>query len=198
MTYTFDPENTDSLLDVLKDDDIVQILGGDLIKLLDAGKTSKGRKPISVDISLFNEVVERWNSGEITAREAMRILDLKPNTFYRRIKEFNERNDLEMTDNIKEELNEAKKLIHKEAKEARRVIKEDARATKKDIKEIQKMVHSDAKDALHVAEEKKDLLEMEMEIKAEKIGAEICHRDSVEALRAEVEKETAEHKASNN
>ena len=50
----------------------------------------KGRKPIAVDESLFNSVVTLWQNGQITAREAMARLDLKPNTFYRRIKEMEE------------------------------------------------------------------------------------------------------------
>lgn len=35
----------------------------------------------------FNEVVESWKRGEITAAEAMRRTGVKPNTFYRRVKE---------------------------------------------------------------------------------------------------------------
>ena len=47
----------------------------------------KGRKPIAVDDALFEAVIKNWQSGEITARQAMAQLELKPNTFYRRIKE---------------------------------------------------------------------------------------------------------------
>ena len=36
----------------------------------------------------FKEVVETWKRGEITAAEAMRRTGIKPNTFYRRVKEF--------------------------------------------------------------------------------------------------------------
>ena len=183
MTYTFDPDNIENLLSELKDDDIVQILGEDLIKLLNSGKGCKGRKPIPVDLPLFDEVVERWNNGEITAREAMRQLDLKPNTFYRRIKEYNERNNVEMTE-LKKEIKEAKKMIH-----------EDTKAAKKDIKELKHKARSDASEVLLATAEKKKLLDMEMEIRAEKINAELSHREDVEALRAEVEKETANQKA---
>ncbi len=45
----------------------------------------KGRKPI--ERPNFNQVTALWRSGEITAREAMRRLDMKPSTFYRRIQE---------------------------------------------------------------------------------------------------------------
>ena len=47
----------------------------------------KGRKPISVDEKTFRIVCKKWRSGEITARAAMNELNLKPNTFYRRVKE---------------------------------------------------------------------------------------------------------------
>lgn len=50
-----------------------------------AGKY-KGRQPIKVDEKRFREVCERWSNGELTAVEAMRKLDLKANTFYRRVK----------------------------------------------------------------------------------------------------------------
>lgn len=45
----------------------------------------KGRKPIQR--SNFNQIVALWRSGEITAREAMRRLDMKPSTFYRKVQE---------------------------------------------------------------------------------------------------------------
>ena len=44
----------------------------------------KGRKPI--EIKGFDEVYERWQNKEITAKEAMTELGVKPNTFYRRAK----------------------------------------------------------------------------------------------------------------
>lgn len=48
---------------------------------------TKGRKPIEVDEEIFDQILERWKNGEITARQAMAELNLKPNTFYRRVKE---------------------------------------------------------------------------------------------------------------
>lgn len=45
----------------------------------------KGRKPIQR--SNFNQIVALWRGGEITAREAMRRLDMKPSTFYRKVQE---------------------------------------------------------------------------------------------------------------
>lgn len=51
-----------------------------------AGKY-KGRKPITLDAN-FKDVVSKWRKGEITATKAMKLVGLKPNTFYRRVKEF--------------------------------------------------------------------------------------------------------------
>lgn len=51
-----------------------------------AGKYT-GRQPIQYDRELFTQTVTRWKAGEITARKAMQIVGLKPNTFYRRVKE---------------------------------------------------------------------------------------------------------------
>lgn len=52
-----------------------------------AGKY-KGRKPLDVDEKEFRRVCTRWKAGEITAAAAMKELNLKPNTFYRRVKKF--------------------------------------------------------------------------------------------------------------
>lgn len=48
----------------------------------------KGRQPIEVDKKLFEQEYKLWKSGQITATTAMAHLGLKPNTFYRRVKEF--------------------------------------------------------------------------------------------------------------
>lgn len=48
----------------------------------------KGGQKKKIDKDLFTAVCKRWRSGEISAAEAMRRLDLKPNTFYRRVKEW--------------------------------------------------------------------------------------------------------------
>lgn len=39
----------------------------------------------------FEEVYKEWKAGEITAVKAMEILELKSNTFYRRVKEYESR-----------------------------------------------------------------------------------------------------------
>ena len=47
----------------------------------------KGRKPIDYDESQMKALCKKWRAGEITATAAMKALGLKPNTFYRRVKE---------------------------------------------------------------------------------------------------------------
>lgn len=44
----------------------------------------RGRKPI--ECPDLGKVMERWKAGEMTAREAMRRLNMKPTTFYRKVK----------------------------------------------------------------------------------------------------------------
>lgn len=55
---------------------------------IDIAKTKgvyKGRKPIYRPE--LHQVVALWQSGQISAVEAMKRLDLKPSTFYRKVKE---------------------------------------------------------------------------------------------------------------
>ena len=52
----------------------------------DEGKY-KGRKPLEIDEERFKDACARWRAGEITATAAMQEVGLKPNTFYRRVKE---------------------------------------------------------------------------------------------------------------
>ena len=47
----------------------------------------KGRKPIDYDEAQMKALCKKWRTGEITATAAMKALGLKPNTFYRRVKE---------------------------------------------------------------------------------------------------------------
>lgn len=48
----------------------------------------KGRKPIVIDTELFIKTYEAWKKQEITAVQAQKQLDLKPDTFYRRVKAY--------------------------------------------------------------------------------------------------------------
>jgi DNA invertase Pin-like site-specific DNA recombinase len=47
-----------------------------------------GRPSIKIDNEKFTEVVSAWRAGKITAVEAQRELGVKPNTFYRRVREY--------------------------------------------------------------------------------------------------------------
>lgn len=49
----------------------------------------KGKPPIKIDEKALKAVCKRWREKEITATQAMKELNLKSNTFYRRVKEFN-------------------------------------------------------------------------------------------------------------
>jgi len=48
----------------------------------------KGRQAISVDEKEFEMIYKSWKAGAITAKKAMNKLGLKPNTFYRRVKKY--------------------------------------------------------------------------------------------------------------
>jgi len=57
---------------------------------LKTGKTKTGRpygRPRIAKPDNWEEVITKWKNGNITARESMRLLDLKPNKFYRLVKE---------------------------------------------------------------------------------------------------------------
>ena len=54
------------------------------IEIAKANGVYKGRK--SIERSNFTEVVSLWRSGQITAVEAMKQLDMKSSTFYRKAK----------------------------------------------------------------------------------------------------------------
>ena len=45
----------------------------------------RGRKPVQIEEKAFLVKDARWRKGEITAAEAMRLLGVKANTFYRRV-----------------------------------------------------------------------------------------------------------------
>lgn len=51
-----------------------------------AGKY-KGRQPLPFDEKMFRREVKVWRAGEQTAKETMRHLQMKPNRFYRKVKE---------------------------------------------------------------------------------------------------------------
>lgn len=47
----------------------------------------KGRKPVDYDEDKMKTLCKKWRDGGMTATAAMNELGLKPNTFYRRVKE---------------------------------------------------------------------------------------------------------------
>ena len=47
----------------------------------------KGKQKTKIDETKMREVCQRWRDGKITAVSAMAEMGLKPNTFYRRVKE---------------------------------------------------------------------------------------------------------------
>lgn len=55
------------------------------IDIAKANGVYKGRKPI--ERNNFDAVILLWKRGEITAVEAMRKLELKPSTFYRKVRQ---------------------------------------------------------------------------------------------------------------
>lgn len=57
------------------------------IKIAKAAGKYKGRQRVKVDEIKFRRVCAEWREGKITAVQAQRKLLLKPNTFYRRVKE---------------------------------------------------------------------------------------------------------------
>lgn len=57
------------------------------IELAKAQGKYAGRKPIDINESEFIQVCTKWRANEITATAAMKQIGLKPNTFYRRVKE---------------------------------------------------------------------------------------------------------------
>lgn len=52
----------------------------------DAGKY-KGKPKMAIDEDAFRRECKKWREGKQTATETMKRLNIKPNTFYRRVKE---------------------------------------------------------------------------------------------------------------
>lgn len=70
----------------LERDSILQRQAEGIAAAKAAGKYT-GRQPIKIDDDAFRAECRRWKAGNQTARETMEKLGLKPNTFYRRVKE---------------------------------------------------------------------------------------------------------------
>ncbi|MBR3473724.1 MAG: recombinase family protein [Oscillospiraceae bacterium] len=139
----------------------------------------KGRKPIAVDEALFDSVVSLWKAGQITAREAMARLDLKPNTFYRRIKE---QEEMKMKD------------FKKIEKEFRTEMREAAKQSRQDLSDLKKQVRAEAAEVKHAANEAMDLHDVEKEIRRGRRKAEAAHEDTIRQMKKDVEAEAKELK----
>ena len=59
-----------------------------------------GRKPIEIDWDKFGKLYTDWKSKNITGRDFMRRMDLSVNTFYRRLHEYESRNNLVTSANL--------------------------------------------------------------------------------------------------
>ncbi len=139
----------------------------------------KGRKPIAVDESLFDSVVQLWQDGQISARQAMARLDLKPNTFYRRIKE---REEQKMKDYKQVE------------REIRSDIKEAAKQSRRELEDLKKQVKAEAKELKENASEKLELHDVEREMRKDRFRAEAEHRETVKQMKKDVAAEAKELK----
>ena len=143
------------------------------------GGRYKGRKPIAVDEKLFEAVAERWEKGEITAREAMDHLKLKPNTFYRRIKEREEH-----------KMKEYKQVEN----ELRAELREGNRQAKEAMSDLKKHVEAEAKEFKKAASEAIDIHDVKREMRMDRIRAKIDHQDEVRQMKKDVEAEAREFK----
>ena len=139
----------------------------------------KGRRPIAVDETLFDSVVSLWKDGQITAREAMTRLDLKPNTFYRRIKEQEE-----------QKMKDYKQI----EKEIRTGIREAAKQGRQDLHELKKQVRAEAEEVKQAADERLELHDVEKEIRRGRRKAEAEHQDNIRQMKKDVEAEARELK----
>ena len=139
----------------------------------------RGRKPIAVDERAFESVVALWQNGEITARQAMARLDLKPNTFYRRIKEWEEHN-----------MKDYKQAEH----EIRAELREAAKESRRELGELKKQVRAEAKEIKKAAGEKLELHDVERELRKDRLRAEAEHIESVRQMKRDVEAESRELK----
>lgn len=158
-------------------------------KAREAGKY-RGRKPIAVDGELFEAVVALWRAGSISAREAMSRLDLKPNTFYRRIKEQEEQ---KMKD-----YKEAERSIRAEIREAAQQSRSDLHDLKKQVRQeardAKEQLRSDARELKKAADEKLELHDVEKEMRKDRVRAENAHHDEVRQMKKDVENEARELK----
>ncbi len=145
----------------------------------DDEKSNKGRKPILIDENLFESVVALWQNGKISARQAMAELDLKPNTFYRRIKEREE---------------QKKKELKKVEQEIKSELKHAAKQSKKELDKLKKQVKSEAKNVKKATDEKIEVHSVKKEIRRSRSRAESEYEDNIKQMKKDVEAEARELK----
>lgn len=58
-----------------------------------------GRPRIEVTNN-FKDIYSQWKNGEFTAKKAMEMLEIKPNTFYRRVSEFEKLNNRQVVESV--------------------------------------------------------------------------------------------------
>ncbi len=146
----------------------------------------RGRKPIEIDADLFDSVVALWRSGGISAREAMARLSLKPNTFYRRIKE---QEDSSMKD-YKEAGKALRTELHEAAEQGRKDLSDLRDQMKAGARKAGEQLRAEAKDLKKDAEGMLDLRGAEIELRRDRARAEAEHSDEVRQLKKDVENET--------
>lgn len=57
------------------------------IRIAKAAGKYKGRAPIRIDEKQFRRLCNQWRAGDLKAVDVMRMTGLKPNTFYRRVRD---------------------------------------------------------------------------------------------------------------
>ena len=63
------------------------------IAIAKANGKYKGRQPIEIDMVKFGQLYALWKADEITAVEFQQRMNLKPNTFYRRLRQYEKNNN---------------------------------------------------------------------------------------------------------
>ena len=153
-------------------------------------KKASGRRPIDVDETLFTQVVAQWRAGVITARQAMAKLNLKPNTFYRRVKE--------RTSDVKN-----KEEILAAAKELKNEIKAGVEAERQELKERSRKIISEAKSSelkeqiRDGLENTKAVAEMKLSMAKENVEKDLRDVKELHELKQQVRRESQEQKNNN-
>lgn len=71
------------------------------IEIAKAAGKYRGRQPVQYDKKLFGKLYKSWKNEEMTAVAFMKKVGLKPNTFYRRVKEYETEHGISSDDKSK-------------------------------------------------------------------------------------------------